>query len=123
MSMAALRTIYLLLIPTLGVFSCTATSTSLTTSDLRQKQHAERIIRGAEGMLAPVYAPLAEYICERLDLSDKAGIGIDIGSGPGNLIFELCRRTRMHWINADINPYFFTHFFSQAQAKGVGQRV
>ncbi|MBN1512734.1 MAG: class I SAM-dependent methyltransferase, partial [Phycisphaerae bacterium] len=50
-------------------------------------------------------------------------IGIDVGSGPGTLIVELCKRTEMHWINADINPHFFPYFFARAEAAGFGGRV
>ena len=84
---------------------------------------AERMIRAAEGALAPVYAPLAKEIVEKLRLADKEGVGIDVGSGPGTLVLELCKRTNLHWINADINPYFFPYFFGRAQADGCGGRV
>ena len=84
---------------------------------------AERMIRAAEGTLAPVYAPLAEEIVEKLTLENREGIGIDLGSGPGTLIVELCKRTKLHWINADINPHFFGYFFSKAEARGYGGRV
>ncbi|MCU0916221.1 MAG: class I SAM-dependent methyltransferase [Planctomycetes bacterium] len=87
------------------------------------KADAERMIRAAEGGLAPVYAPLAEEIVERLTLADREGVGIDVGSGPGTLILELCRRTKLHWIDADINPYFFPYFLGQAEAAGLGGRV
>ncbi len=92
-----------------------------------ESQHArtdaERMIRAAEGTLAPVYAPLAEEIVEKLGLGNMEGIGIDLGSGPGTLILELCKRTKLHWINADINPHFFPYFFSKAEADGNGGRV
>jgi len=81
------------------------------------------MIRASRGTLAPVYAPLAEQIVMDLNLRDKEGIGIDLGSGPGTLILELCGRTRLHWINADINPHFFQHFYRQAQQRGFGHRV
>ena len=81
------------------------------------------MIRAAEGGLAPVYAPLAEEMVERLSLADKDGVGIDLGSGPGTLIIELCKRTKLHWINADINPHFFPYFFRRAEAAGYGGRV
>ncbi len=93
----------------------------------KEPQHtradAERMIRAAEGTLAPVYAPLAEEIVEKLDLGNGAGVGIDLGSGPGMLILELCKRTKLHWINADINPHFFPYFFNRAEAAGYGGRV
>jgi SAM-dependent methyltransferase len=92
-------------------------------SDGSRKADAERMIRAAEGGLAPVYAPLAEEIVEKLDLADKEGVGIDVGSGPGTLIMELCKRTKLHWVNADINPHFFPYFFDKAEAAGLGGRV
>ena len=81
------------------------------------------MIRSSRGTLAPVYAPLAEQIAMDFNLREKEGIGIDIGSGPGTLIIELCQRSRLHWINADINPHFFPHFYKQAQQRGFGHRV
>jgi len=87
------------------------------------KQNALGMIRTSRKTLAPVYAPLAEQIVSDFDLSEKDGIGIDLGSGPGTLIVELCKRTRMHWINADINPNFFPNFYRQAEENGFGHRV
>lgn len=75
-------------------------------------------------VLEPVYGPLAEQIAADFHLADKEGIGIDLGSGPGDLILELCRRTgRMHWISADINPRFFPGFLERARAAGFDGRV
>jgi SAM-dependent methyltransferase len=91
--------------------------------DKYTKAAAKRMIAAAEGTLAPVYAPLAQEITEELDLANKEGIGIDLGSGPGTLIVELCRRTKLHWINADINPHFFPYFMQKAEAAGFGGRV
>jgi SAM-dependent methyltransferase len=87
------------------------------------EQNALRTIRTSRGTLAPVYAPLAEQIVTDFSLREKEGIGIDLGSGPGTLILELCERTRLHWINADINPHFFPHFYKQAQQRSFGHRV
>jgi SAM-dependent methyltransferase len=85
---------------------------------------AQRMITVSQELLSPVYEPLAEQIVADYDLADKsAGIGIDLGSGPGNLILELCRHTRLHWINADINPYFFAHFYAEADKQGFAHRV
>lgn len=84
---------------------------------------AVRMIETSRGALSPVYAPLAEQIVADFDLREKEGIGIDLGSGPGTLILELCERTRLHWINADINPHFFPHFYNQAQQRGFGHRI
>ncbi len=87
------------------------------------EKNAVGMIRTSRKGLAPVYAPLAGQIVSDFDLSDKDGIGIDLGSGPGTLIVELCKRTRMHWINADINPNFFPNFFRQAEENDVGNQV
>lgn len=81
------------------------------------------MIQASEGRLAPVYGPLAQQLVEDLDLDGRTGIGIDLGSGPGTLIIELCKRTTMHWINADINPHFFPYFLQQAEEQGHGGRV
>ena len=87
------------------------------------KKNAVGMIRTSRKGLAPVYAPLAGQIVSDFDLSEKDGIGIDLGSGPGTLIVELCKRTRMHWINADINPNFFPNFYRQAEENDLGHRV
>ncbi|MFB3786125.1 MAG: class I SAM-dependent methyltransferase [bacterium] len=78
----------------------------------------------AASALAPVYAPLAEWIVKRFDLTDKKGIGIDLGGGSGHLIIELCRRTRaLHWINADLDPECFYRFSRLAESARIGPRV
>jgi SAM-dependent methyltransferase len=87
------------------------------------QQNALEMIKASRGSLAPVYAPLAEDIVSRLEIGEKEGVGIDLGSGPGTLILELCERTRLHWINADINPYFFAYFYREAEKRGFGHRV
>ena len=87
------------------------------------RQNTPGMVRTSRNTLAPVYAPLAEQIVSDFDLSEKEGIGIDLGSGPGTLIVELCKRTKMHWINADINPNYFTSFYRMAEENGVGQQV
>jgi len=87
------------------------------------EQDALGMIRASRGALAPVYAPLAEQIVADFNLREKTGIGIDLGSGPGTLIIELCKRTQFHWVNADINPHFFSYFYKQAEECGFGHRV
>lgn len=91
--------------------------------ETHSREDAERMIRSAERLLAPVYAPLAKQIIEDFDLREKRGIGIDIGSGPGTLLLELCEGTKLHWINADINPHFFTYFLEKASKAGFEDRV
>ncbi len=96
---------------------------SLRSDEKYTEQKALGMIRTSRKTLAPVYAPLAEQIVSDFDLSKKDGIGIDLGSGPGTLIVELCKRTQMHWINADIDPNYFVNFYRQAEEHGVGHRV
>jgi len=86
-------------------------------------EHASAMIKTATEVLAPVYAPLAQQIVTQFQLEEKEGIGIDIGSGPGTLVIELCKRTRLHWINADINPHFFAHFLKSIEEAGLSGRV
>ncbi|MGC9327064.1 MAG: class I SAM-dependent methyltransferase, partial [Candidatus Hinthialibacter sp.] len=78
----------------------------------------------SKSVLAPVYAPLAEWLVNRFHLEDMEGIGIDLGSGKGDLIVELAQRTSsLHWINADINTNNFYVFFQKAQQQGVAHRI
>jgi SAM-dependent methyltransferase len=103
----------------LGILGLTAPGRSQS----GRRTAAERMIRASRRALAPVYAPLAKQIAGDFKLAGRKGIGIDVGSGPGTLIVELCKRTELHWINADINPHFFPHFFRLAEERGVGGRV
>jgi SAM-dependent methyltransferase len=98
-------------------------ASSLPSDEKYTEQSALGMIRTSRKILAPVYAPLAEQIVSDFDLGKKDGIGIDLGSGPGTLIVELCKRSRMHWINADINPNYFVNFYRQAEEHGVGHQV
>jgi len=91
--------------------------------DIEAQKEARSTIKTSKEVLSPVYGPLAEEIVRDFDLAEKEGIGIDLGSGPGDLIIELCKRTRLHWINADINPHFFPHFTKLARNHGFGPRV
>ncbi len=84
---------------------------------------AERMTAAAEGKLAPVYPPLARYLAGHFNLGEKEGIGIDLGSGSGALALELARRSKLHWVNADINPHFFAGVLRRADAAGLGHRV
>jgi SAM-dependent methyltransferase len=75
-------------------------------------------------ILAPVYAPLAEQIVDDFELREKRGTDVDLGSGPGDLIIELCKRTTwMHWVNADIDSRVFAGFLQRAQDAGFRGRV
>jgi len=108
---------------TAGQF-CLAVPLLVPSDDARMREYALKFQRTAATTLAPVYAPLAEQIVSDFQIAEKEGIGIDLGSGPGTLIIELCKRTkRMHWINADINTYFFTAFLKSAEEAGFGHRV
>jgi len=89
-----------------------------------QQLETDEFIRVSNTVLEPVYGPLAEQIVNDYSLAEMKGIGIDLGSGPGDLIIELCKRTKyLHWINADINPGFFPAFFRKAEKAGFVDRV
>jgi ubiquinone/menaquinone biosynthesis C-methylase UbiE len=96
---------------------------ALSPQEDRARREALRMIKASQGTLAPVYEPLAQQISKDFQLSEKTGIGIDIGSGPGTLIIELCKCTKLHWINADINPYFFGYFHKMAAKNDIEHRV
>ena len=96
---------------------------TVPSNEMYTREKADGFWRTASGALNPVYAPLAEWIVQEFGLADKAGIGIDLGGGPGNLVVELAKRSpKMYWIDADINPHFFTYLFQLAeQAHVIGQ--
>ena len=123
--MELLRSFYsLALVLFLCSTGCVTVKHAPSSSDEKYTEtDARGMIRSSRGTLAPVYAPLAEQIAMDFNLREKEGIGIDLGSGPGTLIIELCKHTRLHWINADINPHFFPHFYKQAQQQGFSHRV
>ena len=116
--------VYLLLLCCVAGQFCLAEPLLVPSPETHTRDYAVKFAKTANTVLSPVYAPLAEQIVSEFQLAEREGIGIDLGSGPGNLIIELCRRTqRMHWVNADINPHFFPIFLKAAEAAGVGHRV
>ena len=121
----SLRLYYMLALTLLfcGAGCFNGKSLSSPSGEKYTKKNALGMIRTSRKGLAPVYTPLAEQIVSDFELKEKDGIGIDLGSGPGTLIIELCKRTKMHWINADINPNFFPNFYRQAEENGVAQQV
>jgi SAM-dependent methyltransferase len=71
-----------------------------------------------------VYSRLAEYLVQRFNLSEREGIGIDLGGGPGDLISHLSERTeRFYWINADINTWYAGSFASEILDKNIAHRT
>ena len=112
-----------LVVAVIGVGSAAMAASQNQAGGKRTKADAERMIAAAEGTLAPVYAPLAQEMAKTLGLAGKTGVGIDLGSGPGTLIVELCKHTTLHWVNADINPHFFPYFMQKADMMGFGGRV
>ena len=113
-------------IMTLGIFSPSELMAQMyaPSNEKYTQAAAQRMSTTGAGVLKPVYAPLAKQIVADYNLTDlSSGIGIDLGSGPGNLIFELCGLTNLHWINADINPHFFARFYAEAEKKGFAHRV
>lgn len=84
----------------------------------------ESFVKTSSSLLKPVYRPLAGEISGKFNLSEKKGIAIDLGSGPGDLIVELLRVTKnLHWINADINPSYFPGFFKRVNDAGFTDRA
>ena len=114
-----------IIVTSLVVAGCarTASKTEMVVDGSAGDGPAQGMIRASRGRLAPVYAPLAEFIVGELDLADRDGVGIDVGSGPGTLIIELAKRTKHHWINADIDSNVFAHFHETAGMNGLGGRV
>ena len=87
-------------------------------------KQAEGFNRQAKTALAPVYPYLAEYLVTEFKLAAAPGIGIDLGSGPGDLVIELAKRTQsIYWIDADINPHYFRYFYEAAGKAGLSHRV
>ena len=115
-----------LLLSVLSILQSAACSEPLIAPDPDRytEKQAQRIIKAACNVLRPVYGPLAEFCVKRYRLEEKHGIGIDLGGGPGLLSLELAKRTRfMHWVNVDINTFFFSFFFKEASKEGLNGRV
>ncbi len=89
------------------------------------QERADRFWNTAtNGALAPVYAPLAEWLVQEFQLKEQKGIGIDLGGGPGIVSTELAKRTdSLFWINADINTFFIPYVHRYAEKAGVAHRV
>jgi SAM-dependent methyltransferase len=121
--MTVLRRYLVLMAVAVSLVAAGCSAGRLSSESMHAGRNVPGMIKASGSTLAPVYAPLAEQLVSDLDLSEKEGIGIDLGSGPGTLIMELCERTRLHWINAEINPDVFPHFFEQANERGLGGRV
>lgn len=74
--------------------------------------------------LAPVYEPLARHLVDRYDLTNKEGVGIDIGGGSGDLVIALAGLTgRMYWINTDIDRNVLPQAQTRAREKGLDARI
>lgn len=117
---------YLLLIITLLIGTLTWAGEPLVRPAFTEftAEQADRMHKAATTTLAPVYPYLAEHIVDTFQLANKSGIGLDIGGGPGRLVFELCQRTSgYYWINADVNTYHAEPFFREALSNGCASRV
>jgi SAM-dependent methyltransferase len=88
-----------------------------------KRESAQEVISITGNVLSPVYAPLAEQIVRDFDLTAREGLALDIGGGPGALIVELARRTRLYWVDVDINPNYLVPLAQRAEAAGVSDRV
>ena len=113
----------LLLLLRIGATVFSAEPLLAPSEDRFTEKDALRMLQSGRDLMAPVYPALAEQIVKDFDLAGRKGIGIDLGGGPGYLAIELSKRTQLHWVNADINPHFFPHFFEAARAANVGHRV
>ena len=74
-------------------------------------------------VLAPVYAPLAEQIVRDFQLANREGLGLDIGGGPGTLVVELAKRSRLYWVDVDIDRKHLASLAERAKEAGVSDRV
>jgi SAM-dependent methyltransferase len=74
-------------------------------------------------VLSPVYAPLAEQIVRDFDLAGREGLALDIGGGPGTLAVELAKRSRLYWVDVDIERKHFASLAERAKAAGISDRV
>jgi len=88
-----------------------------------KKESAQKIVSITGNVLSPVYAPLADQIVRDFDLTERGGFALDIGGGPGALIVELARRSRLYWVDVDINPNYLVPLVQRAEAAGVSDRV
>lgn len=80
----------------------------------------ETVARGRQ----VVYSEMADYLVKRFELSEKPGIGIDIGGGPGDLIVQLAKRTSRHyWINTDVNTWCARSFATSALRENIAHRT
>ncbi|MCF7973315.1 MAG: methyltransferase domain-containing protein [Phycisphaerae bacterium] len=71
-----------------------------------------------------VYSELADYLVRLFELSEKPGIGIDIGGGPGDLIVHLVKRTsQFYWINTDINTWCARPFAKNTLKENIAHRT
>jgi SAM-dependent methyltransferase len=77
-----------------------------------------------QNALAPVYPYMADYIADRFELRNRAGVGIDIGGGSGDLVLELCKRTPdIYWINTDVNTFASEHLYRRVLERGCAHQV
>jgi SAM-dependent methyltransferase len=82
-------------LPMLAVLLCArlaaaADGLPLTAPDYEQftPAAAARMSEAARTNLSPVYPALAEYLVERFQLAHRAGVGVDVGGGPGSLTLD-----------------------------------
>ena len=88
-----------------------------------KKESATQMTATAGSVLAPVYAPLAEQIARDFQLADREGLGLDIGGGPGWLVVELAQRSKLYWVDVDLNRNYLGPLAHRAEAAGVADRV
>jgi ubiquinone/menaquinone biosynthesis C-methylase UbiE len=71
-----------------------------------------------------VYKELAAYLVHRFKLTDRKGIGIDIGGGSGDLVLRLAEYTKQfYWINTDLDTGATPIFAADALEMNLASRT
>ena len=81
---------------------------------------AERMMRLARGIFAPIYPVLAGQIVARLGIT--FGWGLDIGTGPGSLGLALAEQTNLSLILLDASAPMLSAAVANVAGSGLGAR-
>ena len=85
---------------------------------------AKQFTQIAKTIFPLVYEYLTAELVAALNLSERPGIGIDIGGGPGDWVIRLAQAAPgIYWINTDINPHYGGYFMQTALDSTVTSRV
>jgi len=75
----------------------------------------------AANIFAPIYPVIASQIIERTGVTE--GIGLDIGSGPGDLALSVAKLTSLKVYALDISPDMFLIVSEKVQSQQMVERV